>query len=134
MAAKLIIGNIDMAPLRELAQKLNVVKTYSEQVKRFPALLFTAPFTAIEAARQQLIIDKYKTNIVILTNSEEAAGNLVDLALAFARTTPERNETVFSSVMGDILARLARGDSVANVAEWISNLKLKRVVVNEEKP
>ena len=134
MAAKLIIGNIDIAPLRELAQKLNVVKTYSEQVKRFPALLFTAPFTAIEAARQQLIIDKYKTNIVILTNSEEAAGNLVDLALAFARTTPERNETVFSSVMGDILARLARGDSVANVAEWISNLKLKRVVVNEEKP
>jgi hypothetical protein len=134
MAAKLTISNIDMAPLRELAQKLNVVKTYSEQVKRFPALLFTAPFTAIEAARQQLIIDKYKTNIVILTNSEEAAGNLVDLALAFARTTPERNETVFSSVMGDILARLARGDSVANVAEWISNLKLKRVVVNEEKP
>jgi len=134
MAAKLTISNIDMAPLRELAQKLNVVKTYSEQVKRFPALLFTAPFTAIEAARQQLIIDKYKASIPILTNSEEAAGNLVDLALAFARTTPERNETVFSSVMGDILARLARGDSVANVAEWISNLKLKRVVVNEEKP
>lgn len=119
MAAKLIIGNIDIAPLRELAQKLNVVKTYSEQVKRFPALLFTAPFTAIEAARQQLIIDKYKTNIVILTNSEEVAGNLVDLALAFARTTPERNERIFVSVMDDVLIRLARGDSVADVTEWV---------------
>ena len=97
--------------------------TTIEQIEIDSPLLASFSSGAMESFRRQSAIERYKASIAILTNSEEAADTLVDLALAFARTTAEPNTTIFVSVMDNVFRRLARGDSVADVVAWISSLK-----------
>lgn len=97
--------------------------TTIEQIEIDSPLLASFSSGAMESFRRQSAIERYKASIAILTNSEEAADTLVDLALAFAQTTAEQNTTIFASVIDAALSRLARGDSVADVAAWISSLK-----------
>ena len=97
--------------------------TTIEKIEIDSPLLASFSSGAMESFRRQSAIERYKASIAILTNSEEAADTLVDLALAFAQTTAEQNTTIFASVIDAALSRLARGDSVADVAAWISSLK-----------
>ncbi len=97
--------------------------TTIEQIEIDSPLLASFSSGAMESFRRQSAIVRYKASIAILTNSEEAADTLVDLALAFAQTTAEPNATIFASVIDAALSRLARGDSVTDVATWISSLK-----------
>lgn len=95
------------------------MKALSEQNKvLFSLLTVSTPFTQ-EVARQHLLIEQYKARITILTNSKETADLLVEHALTCARQTLVPNERAFTSVMDDVLIRLARGDSVADVTEWV---------------
>lgn len=97
--------------------------TTIEKIEIDSPLLASFSSVAMESFRRQSAIERYKASIAILTNSEDAADTLVDLALAFAQTTAEQNTTIFASVIDAALSRLARGDSVADVAAWISSLK-----------
>lgn len=105
---------IHMYSLEKLA-----METLSEQNKvLFPLFAVSAPFIQ-EAARQYLLIEQYKVRVTILTNSKETADLLVEHALTYARQTLVPNERAFTSLMDDVLIRLARGDSVADVTEWV---------------
>lgn len=96
----------------------------SEKLKiNFPLFFVPSPLNQ-EALRQQVKVDTYKIQVVVLTGSKEAADSFVELALIWARETIEPNERVFDIVMKDIIGKLARGDSVADVADWVrSNIR-----------
>lgn len=109
--------------------------TTIEQIEIDSPLLASFSSGAMESFRRQSAIERYKASIAILTNSEDAADTLVDLALAFAQTTAEQNTTIFASVIDAALSRLARGDSVADVAAWISSLKPTEIDdINKDTP